>query len=77
LEIKILGPGCASCQKLEKVVAEAVKEIGGDITVEHINDMEAILSYGVLSLPSLVVDGKVRLSGKVPGKADIIKLLRS
>lgn len=74
--IKVLGPGCASCQKLEKVVGEAVREIGGDISVEHVHDMGEILGFGVLSVPALVVDGVVKVSGKVPSKAEVIKLIQ-
>jgi small redox-active disulfide protein 2 len=76
MDIKVLGPGCANCRKLEKVVDEAVKEIGADSIVEHVSDMGEILSYGVMSLPALVVDGKVKFAGKVLPKDEIVKILR-
>ena len=71
MNIKILGPGCAKCHQLEKVVDEVVSEIGGDIKVEKISDMKEIMKYPILMTPGLVVDEKLVVSGKVPSKAEI------
>lgn len=76
MEIKILGPGCANCQKLEKLVEETVKELGITSPVVKVSDMKEIMSYGVMSLPALVVDGKVKFSGQVPSKDEIKKYLQ-
>jgi small redox-active disulfide protein 2 len=62
--IKVLGPGCAKCQKLFANVEAAVKELGIDCDVQKITDIGAITSYGVMMTPSLVVDEEVRSSGK-------------
>lgn len=62
--IKVLGPGCAKCQKLFANVEAAVEELGIDCDVQKITDIGAITSYGVMMTPSLVVDGQVRSSGK-------------
>lgn len=63
--IKILGSGCAKCKALEKNVCIAVTEIGKDIEIEHVTDFAQIASYGVMSTPALVLNGKVVAYGKV------------
>jgi small redox-active disulfide protein 2 len=76
MEIKVLGPGCANCNKLEKIVAETVKELGITDPVQKISDIQEMLSYGIMSTPALVVDGQVKFSGRVPGKDEIKKYLQ-
>jgi small redox-active disulfide protein 2 len=71
MEIKILGPGCAKCHQVEKLVREAVQETGAVASIDHVTDFKAIASYGVFTTPSVVVDGKVVSVGKVPRKEDI------
>jgi small redox-active disulfide protein 2 len=75
MEIKVLGPGCAKCSKTEKLVQEVIKETGVDATVEKVSDMMQIASYGVFGTPSVIVDGEVKCTGKVPKKNDIKKWL--
>jgi small redox-active disulfide protein 2 len=71
MEIKVLGPGCAKCNKTEKLVQEVIKEIGADANVEKVSDMMQIASYGVFGTPSVIVDGEVKCTGKVPKKDEI------
>lgn len=71
MEIKVLGPGCAKCSKTEKLVQEVIRETGVDADVEKVTDMMQIASYGVFGTPSVIVDGEVKCSGKVPKKQDI------
>lgn len=71
MEIKVLGPGCAKCSKTEKLVKEAIQETGVDASVEKVTDMMQIASYGVFGTPSVIVDGVVKCTGKVPKKEDI------
>ncbi len=71
MEIKVLGPGCAKCNKTEKLVLEAIEETGIDARVEKVSDMMQIASYGVFGTPSVVVDGEVKCTGKVPKKEEI------
>ncbi len=71
MEIKVLGPGCAKCNKTEKLVREVIKETGVDASVEKITDMMQIASYGIFGTPSVIVDGAVKCTGKVPKKTDI------
>jgi len=77
MEIKILGPGCHRCHQLDKRTREAVKELGLDISVEYIQDLNKILEYAILTTPGLVVNGKVVCSGRVPSKNEIAKFLSS
>jgi len=71
MEIKVLGPGCAKCKKAEQLVQEVIKETGVDASVEKVTDMMQIASYGVFGTPSVIVDGEVKCTGKVPKKDDI------
>jgi len=65
--IKILGSGCRNCEITAKVIAQAAKEAEVEITLEKITDIAQILSYGVMSTPGVVLDGKVVHSGGIPG----------
>ncbi len=71
MEIKILGPGCAKCHQVEKIVKEAVAETGATADIEHVTAFKRIAEYGVFSTPSVVVDGEVKSVGKVPKKEEI------
>jgi len=75
MEIKVLGPGCAKCHSLEKTVKEVVAALKLDIKVEEIKDMKEIMKYPILMTPGLVINGKVVMSGKVPSKAEVEKLI--
>lgn len=71
MEIKVLGPGCAKCEKTEKVVKEAVAEAGVDADIEKVSDMMKIAGYGVFGTPAVVVNGEVKSVGKIPSKKDV------
>lgn len=75
MSVKILGTGCAKCNQLEKATVEALKELGIENKVEHVTDFEEIASYGVMTTPGLVVDGKVASYGKVLKKDEVKKIL--
>jgi len=75
MEIKVLGPGCVNCQKVEKLVREAVAEAGIAADIEKVSDIRKIAGYGVFSTPAVVVDGKVKSVGKIPKKEDILAWL--
>jgi small redox-active disulfide protein 2 len=71
MEIKVLGPGCRNCEKLEADATQAVKEAGTDSTVTKVTDMAEIMRYGVLSTPGLVINGKVKSYGRLPSVKEI------
>ena len=72
MKIEVLGMGCASCNKLYQNALEAVKQSGKEVQVAKVEDIQKIMSYGVLSTPALVIDGVVKTAGKLP-KAEEIK----
>lgn len=70
-EIKILGMGCAKCKATFQVVEEVAKANGFSGTIEKVEDIAAIISYGVMSTPAVVIDGKVAFVGGVPSKEQV------
>ena len=70
--IKILGSGCPNCKRLEQLAQEVAKEMGVNATFEKVQDIQKIMSYGVMSTPALVIDEKVKVYGRIPNK-DVIK----
>jgi small redox-active disulfide protein 2 len=73
--IQVCGPGCASCNKAEQVVKEALAESGVTATVEKVSDFAAMAKLGILSTPSIVIDGKIKCVGKVPNKNEVLDWL--
>ena len=73
--IKVLGAGCASCHKMYENTKEAVKNMGLNVDVEYITDMQKVMEYGVMSIPALVLNDKVVSVGKVLKVNDIEKIL--
>jgi len=71
MNIKILGSGCANCRKLEALAKEVVSELGVEAQVEEVKDFKAIMSYGIMTTPGLVIDGMVKSAGRIPSKAEI------
>lgn len=75
MDLKILGTGCAKCKKLEEATKIAADELGVKYTIEKVTDIEKIMSFSVMSTPALVVNGEVKVAGRVPTVDDIKKLL--
>ena len=71
MDIKILGKGCAKCLKLEAMTKETLEKLGRTADVTHVTDMSAIVGYGVMSTPALVIDGVVRVEGHLPRREDL------
>lgn len=71
MDIKILGSGCPRCQRLEQLTREVATELGIDARFEHVRDVARITAFSVLSTPALVVDGEVKVAGRMPTKEEI------
>jgi len=74
-DVKVLGPGCSNCVKLYELTKQAANELGIDCSVEKITDIMKITEYGIMMTPAIVVDGEVKISGKVPTLEEIKILL--
>jgi len=74
--IQILGPGCFKCKKLAENTEAAAKELGIEYHIEKVSDINQIMAFGVMLTPALVVDGVVKVAGKVPEPAAIKDLLK-
>lgn len=77
MNVKILGTGCVNCKRLEAIVREVVSEAGLHAEVEEVKDVAAIMSYGIMHTPGLVVDGELKASGRIPAKAEVAGWLRT
>jgi small redox-active disulfide protein 2 len=75
MKIQIAGPGCPKCQMAEKNVRAACEQMNLDSEVTHISDFKEYAKYGVMLTPSVIVDGKVIFSGKVPSLEELKKTL--
>ncbi|MEI7677195.1 MAG: thioredoxin family protein [Bacteroidales bacterium] len=75
MKIKVLGTGCAKCKTLEKMTRETIAELGIEAEVEKVEDIIAIMGYGVMTTPALVIDEKVVLSGNLPSIPKLKELL--
>ncbi len=71
MDIKVLGPGCLKCEQTAKVVTKAIDESGVEASVEKITDIIKISGYGVFGTPAVVVNGEVKIVGKVPSEDDV------
>jgi small redox-active disulfide protein 2 len=69
--IKVLGTGCANCKTTLKLIEEAAAAKGVAVQLEKVEDLQAIMGYGVISTPGVVVDGKVVHAGGIPGRDKI------
>ena len=75
-KIEILGTGCAKCRRLEKNVEKAVADLGIDVEVIKIEDITAIIDRGVMLTPALIVDGELKVSGRVADVNELKEILQ-
>lgn len=76
-EVKILGSGCANCQTTYKLVNDVTQENGIPAQLEKVEDMAQIMSYGIMSTPGVVVNGKIAHAGGIPDKKTILSWFKS
>ena len=74
-KIQVLGTGCPKCTKLAESAEEAAKQLGCEYELSKVTKIDEILGFGVMTTPALVVDGAVKVSGRVPSVDEIKKLL--
>jgi len=75
MKIEVVGPGCPRCQKTEENVRSALKELDLEAEVVKVTDVKAMAQKGVMMTPAVIVDGAVRIQGKVPTREEIKTLL--
>jgi small redox-active disulfide protein 2 len=75
MDIKVLGTGCANCKNTVTLIEQAAKDKGVLIQIEKVEELRAIMGYGVMSTPGVVIDGKVVHAGGVPSKDKIAQWL--
>jgi small redox-active disulfide protein 2 len=73
MKIEILGTGCSKCNKTKEVIEKVLKSTGVKAEVVKVEDIETILKYGVMITPAVVVDGDVKIAGKVPDEKEVRK----
>jgi len=76
MHIKIMGPGCPNCQKVEELVKDVVNETKVDAKIEKVTDFQEMAMAGVLSTPAVVIDGVVKCVGTIPTKDEISSWLQ-
>ena len=74
-KLQILGTGCPKCKKLAETTEKVAKELGVDFELTKVTNINEIMEFGVMSTPALVVDGKVKISGKIPTTEALKKML--
>ncbi len=74
-EIRVLGPGCPRCDRLMDEVLAVLDDLGVAADIEHVRDLDAIAGFGPAAVPALVINGKVVLSGRVPSRARLVRIV--
>ncbi len=77
LSIKVLGPGCANCQKVEQIAKQVVATLSVDAAVQKVTDRQEIMRYAILATPGLVVNEKVVCAGRIPSEAEVTTWITS
>ena len=72
MKVKVLGTGCPKCKFLEDRVRKVARDNNIEIDLEKVTDINDILSYGIMMTPGLVVEGDVKISGKIPSENQVL-----
>ena len=76
LEIRVLGPGCPRCDSLMSQVLTILEELEISADIEHVRDLRQIAEFGPVATPALLIDGKVVVSGRVPTRPDLVRIIK-
>ena len=71
MDVKVLGPGCMKCKKLYEEAKNAIQQLGVAATLTKVEDIKDIMTYKVLMTPALVIDGEVKVAGRLPSAAEL------
>jgi len=77
LTIKVLGPGCANCRKLEQIARQAAESLGIDSQIVKVTDMKDIMAYEILQTPGLVINEKLVSSGRIPTAGAVVDWIKA
>ena len=77
LSIKVLGPGCDNCKKVEQIAHQAVDQLGVEAYIEKVTDRAEFKKYGLLATPGLVINEKLVCGGRIPNQAEVTTWLTS
>ncbi len=75
MKVQVLGTGCPKCSKVAEIAEAAAKELGVEAEIVKVTDINEIMNFGVMMTPALVIDGEVKVSGKVPSLDDVKRWL--
>ena len=76
MKIEILGIGCPKCKKLNQLTEEVINELGVSAEITKVTDLNKIIDYGVMLTPALVINGEVKIAGKIPSKKEITEWIK-
>lgn len=76
MKIEILGPGCSRCDITEQVVINVLAELQISAEVIKVSDLDKMLEYNITSTPALIIDGEIKMQGRIPSKEEIKNLLK-
>ena len=75
VNVQILGAGCPKCRKLAELAEEAARSLGIEYQIEKVTDINEIVNFGIMATPALVVNGEVKIAGRVPSVEEIKRVL--
>ena len=75
MKVKVLGPGCAKCKTTYSIVEKVIKESGLDVELSKVDDIMEMMSHNIMTTPAVVVDGEVKIKGRVPSEREIKEIL--
>ncbi len=75
MEIKVVGPGCKNCKNLLNATKDAVRELGADAQIIYVTEMTDIIATGIMRTPGLVINGKIKVMGRVPSIKEIKQMI--
>jgi small redox-active disulfide protein 2 len=75
MKIQVLGTGCPKCKKTYEHAEQAIKDLGVCADLEKVEDLKAIMSFGIMVTPALAIDGEVKVAGKIPSVDEVKKLI--